>query len=76
MVRTFALIGLLAALTVPQAVFAQPPSGYGTEGPYGQRLHAHSTFERHWNAFNESKWRAEESARWMRRHGQSFPSPF
>ena len=78
MVGTIASIGLLAALTVPQAVFAGPPTGYGTEGPYGRRLHhqAQSTFQRGWNNFNEPKYRAEESARWMRRHGNSFPSAF
>ena len=76
MLKTITFIGLLAALTVPQAAFAGAPTGYGTEGPYGQRLHQRSSFERHWNNFNESKWRAESSSRWMRRHGQSFPSPF
>ena len=54
MVRTIARIGLL---TATQAAFAAAPSGYGTEGPYGQRLNhqARSTFQRNWNASNESK---------------------
>ena len=73
MVRAMSLAGLLAALTVTQAL-AGPPTGYGTEGPYGQRLNhqARSTFQRHWNNANESKYRAEESARWVRRHGSPF----
>ncbi|HYA81763.1 MAG TPA: hypothetical protein VED87_12640 [Methylocystis sp.] len=74
MVRTMSLVGLLAALTVSQAALAAAPSGYGTEGPYGRRLHhqATSTFQRNWNASNESKYRAAESARWVRRHGSPF----
>ncbi len=77
MVKTISVIGLLAALAIPQAVFAGP-SGYGTEGPYGQRLHkqAQSTFQRDWNNGNEAKYRAERSASWMRRHNRSFPNPF
>ena len=77
MVKTISLLGLLGALAIPQAVFADP-SGYGTEGPYGQRLHrqAIASFQRDWNAGNEAKNRAERSAAWMRRHNQSFPNPF
>ena len=71
MVRTIALIGLL---TAAGTAFAAAPSGYGTEGPYGRRLHhqATSTFQRNWNASNESKYRGAESARWVRRHGSPF----
>ena len=71
MVRTIALIGLL---TAAGTAFAGAPTGYGTEGPYGQRLNhqAQSTFQRGWNNANESKYRAEESARWVRRHGSPF----
>jgi hypothetical protein len=78
MVKTIALIGFVAALAVPQASFAGSPTGYGTEGPYGKTLHnqARSTPQRHWNAWNESKHRAEASASWMREHGKSFPTPF
>jgi hypothetical protein len=78
MVRTIALLGLVAALSVPQLASAQSPSGYGTEGPNGRRLHAQaqSTFQRGWNADNESKHRAEASANWQRRHGKRFPTPF
>jgi hypothetical protein len=74
MFKTIALVGLVAAVTVPQA-YAE--SGYGTEGPYGRRLHhqAQSTFQRGWNAHNQSKYRAEESARWVRQH-HGYPSPF
>jgi hypothetical protein len=77
MLRTIALVGLGIALTGTQAL-AQPPSGYGTEGPYGRRLNhqAQSTFQRDWNNANESKYRAEESARWVRRHHVGFPNPF
>jgi hypothetical protein len=77
MLRTITLTGLAMALTTGAAL-AQSPSGYGTEGPYGKRLHARaqSTFDRHWNAANESKHRAESSARWVRQHGQGLPNPF
>ena len=75
MVRTIALVGLVAALTAPQTVLAGS-SGYGTEGPYGRHSHARSTFDRNWNQNHESKNRAEASARGMRRHGKGFPTPF
>ena len=79
MLRSITLVGFAVALTAAGTAFAQsPPSGYGTEGPYGRRLdhQAQSTFQRHYNHFNESKYRAENSARWVRRHGEGFPSPF
>lgn len=78
MSRTLLAVGLAVALTAANAAFAQSPSGYGTEGPYGRRLHAEaqSTFQRNWNNGNESKYRAEESARWVRRHHQGLPNPF
>jgi hypothetical protein len=79
MLRTFALVGFAAALVFSaNAAFAQPPSGYGTEGPNGERLHrgAISSFDRHWNNFNQSKWRAEQSAEWVREHGGPFSHPF
>lgn len=78
MIRAFAAIGFIAVLAAPLAAFASPPSGYGTEGANGQRLDARalSTFERGWNAANESKNRAESSAEWLRQHGKGFPSPF
>ena len=79
MLKAFALVVFTAALVLSaNAAFATSPSGYGTEGPYGQRLHrrAETSFDRHWNSFNESKWRAERSAEWMRRHGKHFPLPF
>ena len=49
MFRTITLAALAVALMAAQSAFAQPPSGYGTEGPYGQRLdaQAQSTFQRH-----------------------------
>ncbi|RBP16463.1 hypothetical protein DFR50_105106 [Roseiarcus fermentans] len=77
MLKPLAFVGLAVALTAAQAAFAQP-SGYGTEGPNGRRLdaRAQSTYQRHWNSANESKYRAEESARWMRHHGEGFPNPF
>jgi hypothetical protein len=78
MFSKIALISLAAALALPAAAFAQSPTGYGTEGPRGKQLHsqAQSTFSRGWNHFNESKYRAESSAAWLRQHGKSFPSPF
>jgi len=78
MIRTIAVVGLVAAVTAPQAAFAVSSSGYGTEGPYGRRLHtqAQTPFQRDWNYWNESKYRAEEGSRWLRRHGERFPSPF
>jgi hypothetical protein len=79
MLKAFALAGFAAALVLSaNAAFATSPSGYGTEGANGQRLHrqAVASFDRHWNSFSESKWRAERSADWMRRHGKRFPLPF
>ena len=78
MLRTLSFAGFAVALTAANPAFAQPPSGYGTEGPYGRRLstHAESTFQRQWNAANESKYRAEESARWVRRHHSGLPTPY
>jgi hypothetical protein len=75
MVRLIALVGVATVLAAPLAAFAAAPSGYGTEGPYGRRLHhqAQTTFDREWNHWNESKNRAEESARWMRQHGYRNP---
>lgn len=75
MLRT---ITLAIALTTVGAGLAKAQSGYGTEGPGGVRLttQAESTWDRHWNANNESKYRAENSARWLREHGQGFPAPF
>ena len=76
--RTITLSGFAVALLAGGTAFAQPPSGYGTEGPGGDRLYgrARSTYERHWNADNEPKHRAENSARWVRHHRQGIPSPF
>jgi len=78
MLRMITLAGLVVALTAGSAAFAQPPSGYGTEGPNGERLddQAQTTFDRHWNANNEPQYRAESSARWLRQHGQGLPNPF
>ena len=77
MARSIAVIVILATVAASGAAFAQVPSGYGTEGPYGQRLHyqAQSSNARDWNQGNEARWRAEKSARRMSRHGQSFPNP-
>jgi len=81
MVRTIALIGLAAALAIPQAAFAasNAPTGYGTEGPGGETLtgtQATSTFQRHWNAEREGENRALSSAEWIREHHKGFPFPF
>ncbi len=78
MIRAFAALGFIAVLAGPYTALAGPPSGYGTEGPNGQRLDARalSTFDRRWNAAHESKNRAEASAEWLRQHGRGFPAPF
>jgi hypothetical protein len=81
MIKAIALIGLAVALTAPHAALAEAPSapsGYGTEGPNGQRLDAwaQSTYARQWNQANESLWRAESSAEWLRLHGKSSPLLF
>jgi hypothetical protein len=75
MARTLALIGLVAALAAPQAGLAQSnaPSGYGTEGPYGEQLppaYATSTYARYYNNYNQARYRAEQSADWLRTHGR------
>ena len=78
MIRTIAFIGLAVALTVPQATFAETPSGYGTEGPNGERLdaRAQASFARSWNQSNESLWRAQAGAEWLRLHGKNSPLPY
>jgi hypothetical protein len=76
MLRTIAFVSLVTAMTAaPLAAFAGTPSGYGTEGPNGRRLHsqAESTFQRNWNHYNQSKYRAEQSAGWLRRHDDRNP---
>ena len=60
MLKTFALIGLTAALALPVAAVAQ--TGYGVTP--GQP--STSTFDRAWNQANQSKDRARASAAWVR----------
>jgi hypothetical protein len=72
MLKTTALIGLVAALAFPVApAFAVSgnSSSYGTEG-YGPRVptQALTPFQRSWNHANESKERARAGATWIRRH--------
>ena len=76
MIRTLALAGLLAGLTVSQAAFAQ--SGFGTEGPYGRKLHtqAQSSMSRDWNASREAQNRAAASSAWNRRRHHGYPGQF
>ena len=73
MLKTIALLGLAAALTLPAAsAFAVSgnSSAYGTEG-YGPTVPTQSLtpFQRSWNHANESKMRARAGAEWLRNHG-------
>ena len=73
MLRTTALIGLVAALAfaaAPAFAVSGDSSSYGTEG-YGPAVPTQSLtpFERSWNHANESKERARAGAAWIRRHG-------
>jgi len=79
MFKTIALIGLATVLAVPpKAAFAVNgnSSSYGSDGP-GPTIPAQSLtpFDRAWNHNNQSKYEAENSAEWLRRHGKS-PFPF
>ncbi len=66
MLKTFALIGLTAALALPPvAAFAQ--TGYGVTP--GQP--STSTFDRAWNQANQSKDRARASAAYVRHHSMA-----
>ena len=72
MFRTIALFGLAAALALPPAAawaVSGTSSSYGTSG-YGPKVPTQSLtpFQRRWNAANESKVRARESADYLRRH--------
>jgi hypothetical protein len=69
MLKTTALIGLVAALALPAApAFAVSgnSSSYGTEG-YGPSVPTQSLtpFQRSWNHANESKERARAGAAWI-----------
>lgn len=64
MLKTIALIGLGAALTLPP-VSAVAQTGYGVSNSAPST----STFDRAWNRANESKERARASAAYVRRHG-------
>jgi hypothetical protein len=80
MLKVFALAGFAAALVLlSDTAFAVSgnSSAYGTDG-YGPTVPTQSlsNFDRHWNYYNESKRRAEESADWLREHGKHFPFPF
>ncbi len=73
MLKTIALVGLVAALDIPStAAFAVSgnSSAYGTDD-YGPTIPTQSltTFDRAWNHANESKERARASADWIRLHG-------
>ena len=69
--KYIAVIGLSAFLALPSAAFAVngSTSSYGAYGP-GPTVptRSMSNFERHWNANNESKYHARQSAEWLRRH--------
>jgi len=73
MLKTIAMIGLAAALTMPfAAAFAVSgtSSSYGSDG-YGPTIPTQSLtpYDRAWNHFNESKERARAGASWIRHHG-------
>jgi len=76
--RKIAVLGFLAAIALPAVAFAQEPTGYGTEGPDGQRLTsgALTTYQRNWNAAHEAENRARTSAELLRQRGAGLPSPF
>ncbi len=78
MVRIVTLIGLVVALAAPQAAFARDFDRLRHAKARIVRGTAHplSTFQRGWNNGHESQNRARASARWVRRHGVGFPSPF
>ena len=75
MFKTIALIGLAAALAVlPVAASAQQGTSksYGSVGRGPQiPTQSLSPFDRAWNHNDESKYDAENSAEWLRRHGKS-----
>jgi hypothetical protein len=72
MLKTTALIGLVAVLALPAPAFAVSgnSSSYGSEG-YGPSVPTQSLtpFQRSWNHANESKERARAGAAWLRHHG-------
>jgi hypothetical protein len=78
MLKTIALIGLVAALALPStSAFAVSgdSSAYGTQD-YGPVVPTQSLthFQRAYNHANESKERAYASAEWLRQHGKDlFP---
>ena len=80
MLKTIALIGLAAALAGPPsaALALQGTSEfYGSVGP-GPRIPTQSLtpFDRAWNEDNQSKYEAENSAEWLRKHGKGLFSFF
>jgi hypothetical protein len=78
MFKTIALIGLAVAFAVPPtSAFAQQGTSesYGSVGR-GPHISTQSLtpFDRDWNHDNQSKYEAENSAEWLRRHGKGlFP---
>ena len=65
MIKTIALVGLAALVTLPPAAaFAQ--SSYGSEP--GVPTQSLTPFDRAWNANNESKNEARAGAEYLRRH--------
>jgi hypothetical protein len=79
MVKTIALIALGAALALaPAAALAEQgtSSSYGSVG-WGPHIPTQSLtpFDRAWNHLNQSKYKAQARAEWLREHGKS-PFPF
>ena len=78
MSKVIAIIGFGAALAVlPAAALAQQGTSefYGSVGR-GPHIPTQSLtpFDRAWNHNNQSKYEAENSAEWLRRHGKGlFP---
>ena len=78
MLKTIALIGLAATFAIPpSAALAQQGTSesYGSVGR-GPHIPTQSLtpFDRAWNEDNQSKYEAETSAEWLRKHGKGlFP---
>lgn len=78
MFKRIAVSALAAALAIAAAP-AIARSSYGSQNyGYGPHVPTRSLtpFERSWNANNQGKRQARESADWMRRHHRQFPTPF
>ena len=78
MFKTIALIGLAATLAVPPAAALAQQGTSESYGSVGRGPHVSTQsltpFDRAWNYNHQSKYEAESSAEWLRRHGKGlFP---